>query len=208
MTKGLHNVGVNGKSKVQEACFLCYRLCEKKTNCTSHISVYLPVRTERVRGACVAGGERRVPPLTRGHCVSGGAFTRWGFEHFRILNHGNPLPIQKQIKLKADGSKEHRGDRRQHCPFCPAQPPWPPEVPQRLPSVPASGSPGSRRGASEEAGHLPQGPGARGYFLGLSPVTIAAERLKETHSHWGSFHKACYVMNCVPPPNPMNILKT
>lgn len=78
MRKGLHNVMVNGKSKVQEACFLCYSLCEKKTNCTNHISMYLPVRTEHVRGARVAGGERRVPPLRRGHCVSGGGLSQDG----------------------------------------------------------------------------------------------------------------------------------
>lgn len=59
--KSFHCVAVNGKSKAQEACFLCGCLCEKKTNGINYVCMYLPMCTEHVRGAQGAGEERLVP---------------------------------------------------------------------------------------------------------------------------------------------------
>lgn len=43
---------------------------------------------------------------------------------------------------------------------------------------------------------------------GLIPVTIAAERLREPHLHYGTFYKTYYGVNCVPHPSKLMFLST
>ena len=53
-----------------------------------------------------------------------------------------------------------------------------------------------------------KGLGPAGTSSGLIPVTIAAERLREPHLHYGTFYKTYGGVNCVPHPSKLMFLST